>query len=84
MNVATATAISEFGAVDAKSMPRRAISKFDAVDVKTRRVMQSPVNSGIRGNYETQNIKFIVWMFDHREHYSTLLLKAGLVAELET
>ena len=59
------------------------VSEFDAVVAETRRVMQSRINSGVRSNYETQNIKFLVWLFDHRQHYGTLL-KAGLVAELET
>ena len=45
--------------------------------------MQSRVNSGMRGNYETQNAKFLVWLVDHRQHYDTLL-KAGLIAELDT
>ena len=46
-------------------------SEFDAIDAETRRVMQSRVNSGVRSNYETQNIKFLVWLFDHRQHYNT-------------
>ena len=58
-------------------------SEFNAIDAEMRRVMQSRVNSGMRRNYETQNVKFLVWLFDHRQHYITLL-KAGLVAELET
>ena len=56
-------------------------SEFDAIDAETRRVMQSRVNSGMRRNYETHHVKFLVWLFDHRQHYGTLL-KAGLVAEL--
>ena len=56
---------------------------MDTVDVETRRVMQSCVNSGARGNYETQNVKFLVWLFDHQQHYGTLL-KACLVAKFKT
>jgi len=37
----------------------------------------------VRRNYEMQNVKFLVWLFDHRQHYGTLL-KDGLDAELET
>ena len=57
-------------------------SKFDAVDAETRRVMQSRVNSGVRHNYETQNVKFLVWLFDHRQHYVTLLKYLVLVVGL--
>ena len=58
-------------------------SEFDTVDAETRQVMQSRVNSSVRHKYETQNVKFLVWLFDSRQHYDTLL-KSGLVAELET
>ena len=35
------------------------LSEFDAVDAETRQVMQSRVNTSVRRNYETQNVKFI-------------------------
>ena len=58
------------------------LSEFDAVDAETRQVMQSRVNTSVRRNYETQNVKFIVWLFDQGEHYIQIL-KPGLVVELE-
>ena len=40
--------------------------------------MQSRVNLGVRGKYETENVKFLLWLFDHREHYSELFKPAFL------
>ena len=48
-------------------------SEFDAVDAETRQVMQSRVNTSVRHNYETQNVKFIVWLYDQGEHYIEIL-----------
>ena len=42
------------------------VSEFNTVNAETHRVMQSRVNSGVHGNYETQNVKFLVCLFDHR------------------
>ena len=54
MNTAAAAGAAE--AVANRSYP----GQFDTVDAETRRVMQSRVNPGVRGQYETENIKFIV------------------------
>ena len=55
--------------------------QFDAVDAETRAVMQSRVNSAVRDKYETENIKFMLWLYDHRENYGALV-KPALLEEL--
>ena len=42
--------------------------------------MQSRVNTGVREKYNAQNVKFILWLFDNREHYGALLAPALLQA----
>ena len=54
--------------------------QFDAVDAETRAVMQSRVNSAVRDKYETENIKFMLWLYDHRENYGALVKPALLDA----
>ena len=55
--------------------------QFDAVGAETRAVMQSRVNSAVRDKYETENIKFMLYLYDHRENYGALV-KPALLAEL--
>ena len=53
--------------------PNRGTAQFEAVDAETRAVMQSRINPSSRAHYDHKNIKFILWLFDNREHYSDLL-----------
>ena len=50
------------------------LSDFDAVDAEMCQVMQSQVNTSVRHNYEIQNVKFIVWLYDQGEHYIEILV----------
>ena len=43
--------------------------QFEDVDSEIRAVMQNRVNAGVRAKYESENVKFILWLFDDREHY---------------
>ena len=76
MNAATSAAPSETSAEHLSPD-----QQFDEVDAETRRVMQNRVNPGVKVKYETENVKFILWLFDNREHYGALL-KPALVEEL--
>ena len=40
--------------------------------------MQSRINPSVHEKYESQNTKFILWLFNNREHYSELLQPAVL------
>ena len=55
--------------------------QFDEIDAETRAVMQMRVNSGVREQYNSENIKFMLWLFDRREHCGELL-KTTLLEEL--
>jgi hypothetical protein len=55
--------------------------QFGAVDAETRGVMKNRVNPGVSVRYASQNQKFIVWLFDNREHYGALV-KPALLEEL--
>ena len=69
----------------APGAPRAAAApdpQFDAVDAETRAVMQSRVNLGVRKKYETENIKFMLYVYDHRENYGALM-KPALRDELD-
>ena len=55
--------------------------QFDLVDAETRTVMQNRENSGVRAKYESENVKFMVWLFDNRHHYHAPV-KPVLLAEL--
>ena len=46
--------------------------QFEAVDAKTH-AMQSRINPSVREKYESQNTKFVLWLFGNREHYSEFL-----------
>ena len=48
--------------------------------------MQNRVVASARDQYEGQNIKFILWIFDNKEHYGHILAPAlleALPAEVE-
>ena len=55
--------------------------QFTDVDAETRLVMRNRVNPGVNKKYETENVKFLVWLFDNRQHYSGLI-KPALLNEL--
>ena len=57
--------------------------EFGLVDAKTRGVMKSCVGPGVRVKYGTQNQKFLLWLFDNREHYG-VLMKPVFLEELAT
>ena len=52
--------------------------QFEAVDAETHAVMQSRIISSVCEKCESQNTKFILWLFDNCEHYSELLQPAVL------
>ena len=54
---------------------------FGAVDAETRGVMKNRVNPKVSAKYGTQNQKFLLWLFDNREHYGALV-KPVLLEEL--
>ena len=54
---------------------------FADVDAETRLVMRNRVNPDVNAKYETENVKFLVWLFDNRQHYSGLV-KPALLNEL--
>ena len=56
----------------------RGTAQFEAVDAETRAVMQSRINPSSRAHYDSENTKFILWLFDNREHYSDFLQPALL------
>ena len=49
------------------------IAQFEAVDAEMRAVMQSLINPSSRAHYNSENTKFILCLFDNREHYSDFL-----------
>ena len=53
-------------------------NQFNDVDAETRQVMRNRVNPGVNLKYETENVKFMIWLFDNRDHYSRLLKPALL------
>ena len=53
---------------------------FSATNAETRRVMQNRVVPSARDQYEGQNIRFILWIFDNKEHYGHILAPAFLEA----
>ena len=55
--------------------------QFNLVNAETRTVMQNRVNSGVRAKYESENVKFMVWLFDNRHHYGALV-KLALLDDL--
>ena len=56
----------------------RGTAQFEAVDAETRAVMQSRINPSSRAHYDSENTKFILWLFDNREHYNNFLQPALL------
>ena len=59
---------------------------FSATDAETRRIMQNRVVTSARDQYEGQNIRFILWIFDDKDHYGHILapaLLAALTTEVE-
>ena len=48
------------------------------VDAETRGVMKNRMNPKLSVTYGTQNQKFLIWLFDNREHYGTLVKPALL------
>ena len=69
---------------DGASEDRRSRSpspgNFSEADTETRQIMQSRVNPSVREKYESQNIKFMLWLFDshndHRQFLAPALLEA--------
>ena len=56
----------------------RGTAQFEAVDAEMRAVMQSRINPSSHAHYDSENTKFILWLFDNREHYSDFLQPALL------
>ena len=78
----TTDATTAAAAAETSALPRHPDNQFSVVDNETRAVMQSRMGQKARGTYERGNIRFLVWLFDNREHYGALL-KPRLLEELE-
>ena len=53
-------------------------NEVDDVDAETRLIMRNRVPPGVNAKYETENVKFLVWLFDNCHHYSELFKPALL------
>ena len=69
--------------IDATAESPMSDSRFAVVDDETMEVLKGCVSDGSRGNYESMNAKFIVWIYDNQEDHGGLL-KSSLLREMET
>ena len=78
MNAAAAAAAARYKTATGHFVQDK---QFTNVDAETHLVMRNRVNPGVNKKYETENVKFLVWLFDNRQHYSGLV-KPTLLNEL--
>ena len=68
---------------NAAAEPPTSESRYSAVDAETIQVLKGRVSDGSRENYESTNVKFLVWIYDNQEDHGGLL-KSSLLREMET
>jgi hypothetical protein len=68
---------------NAAAEPPTSESRYAAVDAETMQVLKGRVSDGSRENYESTNVKFLVWIYDNQEDHGGLL-KSSLLREMET
>mmetsp|Transcript_17221 Transcript_17221/g.27849 ORF Transcript_17221/g.27849 Transcript_17221/m.27849 type:complete len:136 (-) Transcript_17221:567-974(-) len=69
--------------IDATAEPPTSDNRFAVVDTETMEVLKGCMSNGSRNNYESTNVKFIVWIYDNQEDHDGLL-KPNLLREMET
>ena len=57
-------------------------ARFNADDAETLDVLKGRVCDGSRDSYEGRNVQFLVWLFDQRKYFGTLL-KQDLLRAME-